>query len=165
MTLTSLLFKPRTGLLLIATACFSALGLALAGEHWYGMLPCAWCILQRMVYIVMGLLALVAAAMPDRRLNVAGLWLTLPASAFGIWSAWQQHLAATGQGMSCDLSLADKIINASGLAEVAPDVFSVWALCADAAVSVLGIGFDFWSMTMFGILAATASGFIWLSRR
>ena len=51
------------------------------------------------------------------------------------------------------------------LAEVAPDVFSVWALCADAAVSVLGIGFDFWSMTMFGILAATASGFIWLSRR
>ena len=30
---------------------------------------------------------------------------------------------------------------------------------------MLGIGFDFWSMTMFCILAATASGFIWLSRR
>ena len=50
--------------LLTALAAGFALGLALASEHWGGLVPCALCLLERWPYRVAIVLGLVAAVVP-----------------------------------------------------------------------------------------------------
>ena len=46
----------------IALAALAAVGAALVTQHGFGMLPCPWCVLQRMIFVVIALVALPAAA-------------------------------------------------------------------------------------------------------
>ena len=52
--------------LLSALAAAFALGLALASEHWGGLVPCALCLLERWPYRVAIVLGLLAAVVPHR---------------------------------------------------------------------------------------------------
>jgi disulfide bond formation protein DsbB len=55
------------GIALLSTlAAAFALGLALASEHWGGLVPCALCLVERWPYRVAIVLALVAAIVPPR---------------------------------------------------------------------------------------------------
>jgi disulfide bond formation protein DsbB len=56
----------RSIALLTALAAAFALGLALASEHWGGLVPCALCLWERWPYRVTIALALLAAAVPHR---------------------------------------------------------------------------------------------------
>jgi len=60
---------------------------------------------------------------------------------------WQQFVAARSQ--SCNLTLADKIVTATQLDRLLPDVFEARASCADAAVSLLGVPYAFWAAIVF----------------
>jgi len=57
---------------------------------------------------------------------------------------------------SCKLTLADRIVSATGLDARLPGVFGVWASCADAAVKLLGLPYEAWSLAAFVVLAAMA---------
>ena len=35
----------------VAVACLAALGAALVSQHVYGMQPCPWCVLQRVIFL------------------------------------------------------------------------------------------------------------------
>ena len=39
--------------------CFGAVGIALISQHAFDMPPCAWCVMQRLIYLVIGVVALV----------------------------------------------------------------------------------------------------------
>ena len=39
----------------IAVACVAAVGAALVSQHVYGMEPCPWCVLQRVVFLAIAL--------------------------------------------------------------------------------------------------------------
>ncbi|MGH8795954.1 MAG: disulfide bond formation protein B, partial [Caldimonas sp.] len=67
---------------------------------------------------------------------------------------WQHYYAAASA--SCNLTLADKMLNALTLPSLVPDVFSPRATCADAAVSLLGIPYDFWSLALYVVVALVA---------
>jgi disulfide bond formation protein DsbB len=56
----------RTVALLSALATGFALALALASEHWGGLVPCALCLLERWPYRVAIALSLVALVVPER---------------------------------------------------------------------------------------------------
>lgn len=147
--------RHRLILLLLSLASASAIGLALLAQHRFGMEPCPWCILQRVLYAVIAVLALVAALLPSgltRRLLAA---LIVPVAAGGVAAAlWQHYVAANST--SCALTLADRVITTLGLDERWPEVFQVRASCADAAVSVLGVPFEFWSLALFALLGVLA---------
>jgi len=49
------------------------------------------------------------------------------------------------------LTLADKVISATGLDTRFPEVFEVRASCADAAVDLAGVPFEFWSLALFAL--------------
>jgi disulfide bond formation protein DsbB len=133
----------------------AAVAIALFTQHVLGMLPCAWCVLQRLV-----LLAIAAAALaglvwrsPTGARATAALALLL--SACGVAAAlW--HYFVANSSTSCDLSLAERIISALALDESLPSVFMPMASCADAATRLLGIAYPLWSLTIFVILAAAA---------
>ena len=115
-----------------------------------------------------GALPLVRAAAADvrgdRRLSPCSAWsgaarpapgsparFALLLAAAGLAAALWQHFVAA-QSASCNLTLADRIVNATGLNALLPGVFEARASCADAAVSLLGVSYDFWSAALFAAI-------------
>ena len=139
----------------VAIACLAAVGAALVSQHVFGMQPCPWCVLQRVIFLAIALacgLGLLWRSAAGRVLaGGLGLLLALGGIAAALW----QHFQAAASA-SCNLTLADKIVSGwLGLDSLWPDVFSARASCADAAVSLLGVPYDFWSLALFVAVAFT----------
>jgi disulfide bond formation protein DsbB len=142
----------RPGWLLVAMAFLSvaAVGAALVSQHVYAMEPCPWCILQRVIFLAIALVCVVGFAST----RVAG-GLALVLALCGIAAALWQHFQAAASA-SCVMTVADKIVIALKLDTLWPDVFLARANCADAAVNLLGVPYDFWSLALFVVLAAAS---------
>jgi disulfide bond formation protein DsbB len=137
----------------IAAVALAAVGAALTTQHGMGMLPCPWCILQRMVFVAIALVALPAARIGALRRPLAAVVAALAACGAAA-ALWQRFVAASST--SCKLTLADRIIGATGLDALWPDVFAPWANCADAAVNLLGLPYEAWSLALFVAIGAVA---------
>lgn len=145
----------RAWLLAIATACVLAVLGALVAQHGFDMQPCPWCTLQRLIYVLIAVVALVGAV-PTSYLarTVAATVIVLLSLAGGAAAVWQHAVAA--KSASCNLTLADKILSALHLNKALPEVFEPRASCADAAVDLLGVPFAYWSLALFVLLALTS---------
>jgi disulfide bond formation protein DsbB len=138
-------------LVFIGVVAFAAVGVAAIAQYAFDMQPCPWCVLQRFIYIVVGVLALLAALLSGTARRAA-IGLALLAALGGLASALWQQLAAVNEN-SCDLSLAERITTGLHLDRLFPQLFIAYASCADAAVSVLHIPFAVWSCALYVILA------------
>ena len=140
---------------LIALVSFGAVGIALYTQHKLDMQPCPWCVLQRLVFVAIGAWALLGALLPARLWRqVVALVVSLLA-ACGMAAALWQHFVAKASA-SCNLTFADKVMNATGLNERFPEVFAAYASCADAAVDLAGIPYEFYSLALFVLIDAIA---------
>lgn len=144
---------PGTRLLLAlsALACFASVGGALVAQHVYNMQPCPWCVLQRALFIAVGLLGTIGALVPTRLLRemLSGM-IGLLSLAGGAAALYQNRVAS--QSASCDLTLADRIVSGLKLDASWPDVFEVRASCAEATANILGVPFELWSFALFALL-------------
>ncbi|MEY4752624.1 MAG: hypothetical protein RJA44_299 [Pseudomonadota bacterium] len=150
--------SPRLGLALLSLVCAAAVGAALVSQHHYGMEPCPWCILQRLLFVLIALLAGLGSLLPQRALQLGASALIVPASLSGIAAALYQNLVAA-KLPSCDMTLADRIISGLGVDALLPEVFEVRASCADAAVKLLGlIPYELCSLALFALVGFAAGG-------
>ena len=136
----------------VAVVCVAALAIALTSQHVYDMQPCPWCVLQRLIFCaiaVFALLGLVWRGAAGGR--VAGTFALLLAFAGIAAALWQQMVAAKSE--SCNLTLADRIVGATTLDHLLPDVFEARASCAEAAVSLLGVPYAYWAAACFAVCA------------
>ena len=134
-----------------AIAAFAAVAAALVTQHAFGMEPCPWCVLQRLGFVAIGVFALLGLAWRSRAgTRVAG-GLVLLLTTAGLGAALWQHFVAA-RTASCNQTLADRIVNATGLNALLPDVFEARASCADAAVSLFGLPYEAWSGALFIVL-------------
>jgi disulfide bond formation protein DsbB len=136
----------------IAFTAFAAVSAALLSQHVLGMLPCAWCILQRLVFILIAVMATIGAFSRIGGLRRLMLGTTLIFSLIGVAAAWHQWTVAA-LSFSCDQTLADRLIVGSGLDASMPWLFGIYATCMDAAVSILGLEFAVWSLLLYAIFA------------
>ena len=134
----------------IAALCLGAVVAALITQYGFDMQPCPWCILQRVLFVLIAILALGAAFLPGR---IAFAALAVASAFAGIAAALYQHFVAA-KSTSCNLTLADKIVSGLGLDRALPFVFEVKASCADAAVDLLGMPYEFWSLSLFVVVVA-----------
>ena len=149
---------PRTLLLGVAAVCGLSVGLALLAQHRFDMQPCPWCILQRLLFVLITVVALLGALVPaavQRLSAVTAAVLIDIAAGLGATAALYQHLVAS-KSASCAQTLADKVISGLGLDRAMPEVFEVRATCADAAVSVAGVPFELWSLLLFVLVGLSA---------
>ena len=151
----SLFSRSTPVLLLIAGASLAAIGAALVSQHVFDMQPCPWCVLQRAVFAAMALVALAGALVPQRLVQAASLLGVDLLAAAGAAAALWQHFVAKSSS-SCNLTLADRIVSGLQLDALAPEVFAPRASCADAAVDLLGLPYEFWSLGLFTALGAVA---------
>jgi disulfide bond formation protein DsbB len=137
----------------VAVVSFGAVAAALVSQYAFAMEPCPWCVLQRLIFLAIGVCALLGLgwrSVIGSRV-AAGLALVLAADGFAA-ALWQQLVAAKSE--SCNLTLADRIVGATGLDQLLPSVFEARASCADAAVALLGIPYAYWSAAAFAVCAA-----------
>jgi disulfide bond formation protein DsbB len=127
--------------------------LALYLQHGKSMYPCSWCVFQRLQYLVLAVLALVAWALRGRG-GASRLFsgLALLMALGGIVAAMYQQLVAADD-LSCALSLADRVVTGLHLDTLAPWLFQATAMCNEANLPMLGIPFAIWSAMLFGLLS------------
>ena len=151
----------RNVLVAIAVACLASVAGALFAQHHWGMEPCPWCILQRILFLLIAALATLGALIPQRMVRIALSALIIPAAFGGVAAAWYQHFVAA-KSSSCNMTFADKVIGALHLDTNWPDVFEVRANCADAAANLMGVPFEFWSLALYVLLSLAAA---WVIRQ
>ena len=133
----------------------AAVAVALYTQYRLDMQPCPWCVLQRLVCVAIAVAALPGLLLrqpgPRRASAAVVLLLALCGAAAALW----QH-AVAASSTSCVQTLADRIVQGSGLAEALPEVFAAYASCADAAAKVYGLSYEFYSLALFVMLGAMA---------
>ncbi len=147
--------RARTLLAGMVLLPLAAVATALYTQHRLDMMPCAWCVLQRLIFLVIAGIAVLGLLLPGLLIRrLAGL-LALLAAGSGIAAALWQHFVAS-VSTSCDQSLADRVMAFTGLDRRFPDVFTAWASCADAKATLLGVPYEFYSLSLFTALALAA---------
>lgn len=147
--------SPRSLLAGIAAASLLAVAAALLTQHAWGMQPCAWCVLQRLVFVAVAAAALGGLVLPGPLGRRIGAGLAMVLADLGLAAALWQHFVAN-QSASCNLTLADKVVGATGLDRALPEVFAAYASCADAKVDLAGLPYEFWSAALFIALSLAA---------
>ncbi|MBS0595005.1 MAG: disulfide bond formation protein B [Rubrivivax sp.] len=140
----------RAGTLLaaIALAAAASVALALVSQHLWDMQPCAWCVLQRLIFVLIALLALLGVVVRVALVRRAASALVALLSLAGVGAAlWQNQVAAKSD--SCNLTLADRIVSGAQLDARLPEIFQPRASCADAAVQLLGVPYELWSLALY----------------
>jgi disulfide bond formation protein DsbB len=132
-------------------ASLGALGAALVSQHVYDMQPCPWCVLQRLIFLALALAALLGLSWNSLSGRRASAALGIVLAALGVAAALWQHVVAA-KSASCNLTLADRIVSGLQLDALLPQVFAATASCADAAVRLFGLPYEYWSMALYGVL-------------
>ncbi len=142
-----------------AVASFGALAIGQVLQHQFGMAPCPWCVLQRLIFVLVGVAAAIGAWAIGARGGRIGAALAVDALATtGMAAALYQHFVAS-RAEACGLTVADRVIMALSLHEIMPSMFFADAPCSEANLPFLGVPFALWSFAAFatvGALAATA---------
>lgn len=155
---------PRKGQRLLCGVAFvvslGAVGIALFTQKRLDLDPCAWCVLQRLVFVCIAIAALPGLLVGTRMMSwISGALMTLLALSGAAAALWQHFVAANSQ--SCAMTLADRIVRGASLDEIAPSVFSATAPCSQKAV-LLGVPYEFYSLLLFVLLAGWS---LWVMRR
>jgi protein dithiol:quinone oxidoreductase len=148
----------------VAALAFGAVGVAWVSQHQFGMEPCPWCALQRLIFVALGLAALLGLPWRSPAGTRATAFALLLLCSLGVAAALWQHFVAAASA-SCNLTLADRVLSALRLDSVLPEVFQPRATCADAAVDLLGIPYEFWSLGLFLAIEAAALWLLVAARR
>jgi disulfide bond formation protein DsbB len=142
----------------------AAVGAALGTQVQWGMQPCPWCVLQRVIFVAIALAALPGMLLAMRPVRALSSVLMLALAACGVAAALWQHFVAASS-TSCNLTLADQIVRGAGLDELWPLAFSATASCAEAATNLLGVPYEFYSLALFIGLGAAAAWLLFPARR
>jgi disulfide bond formation protein DsbB len=112
-----------------------------------------------MIFITVAAACLLGLLVPT-----LGAALAFALAGSGIAAALWQHFVAASAA-SCDLTLADRLISATGLDARWPDLFMPMASCSDAQVRLLGLGYEVWSLALFTLIASVAAWLLLRRRR
>lgn len=158
--------RQRPDLLLAAGAVASvaAIAAALVSQHVFGMEPCPWCVLQRLVFAVIGVVCVLGLLLRRRTAKrVVGGAVLLLAIEGVVAALWQHFVAAAST--SCNLTFADRVMTSLQLDALLPEVFQARASCADAAVRLAGIPYEFYSLLLFALLGLVGAMLLVLPAR
>ncbi|NEN75174.1 disulfide bond formation protein B [Pelistega sp. NLN82] len=136
----------------IAFICLLALGFALFSQHYLGMYPCAWCVLQRFILLVIAVVCLLSNLFRSTYFIRFFAFLSAGLSLSGVLSAWYQYNVAAKM-LSCDMTFADVFMSRwTHLDATVPWLFGIFATCMDAQVSLFGIEYSLWSLGLFVLM-------------
>lgn len=134
----------------LALGVFGLVALGMELQHLLRLAPCPLCIFQRLLYIVIGLLALAGMLLPAGRLLWSGLIALLAAGGVAVagYQTWMQafpHLA-TECGYS-DPNAIERLVDWLGMQW--PGLFLATGFCTSREWEFLGLSMANWSVLVF----------------
>jgi disulfide bond formation protein DsbB len=140
----------------VLVASLAAVAAALVSQYAFDMQPCAWCVLQRLIFLVIAVMGALALWLRQRRVRVTLAASVVLLAVSGIACALYQHVIAADT-TSCNLSLAQRIVGGTlHLDTLLPSVFEIRIGCSAGATTMLGIPYEFWSLAAFALIALTS---------
>ena len=142
----------------IFLVCVGLIGFALVLQHSLGLQPCPMCILQRYAFIVVGVIALVAAihnpALLGRRVY-GGLLIVMAATGGGvaIRHVYLEHNPPRIFDCGADVGF---MLESFPLTEALPMIFRGTGDCTKVLWRFLGLSIAEWSLICFACLIAAA---------
>lgn len=137
----------------VALLALLAVAFALFTQYMLGMLPCAWCVFQRLIFLTIAVICVLSNLWQHRIYHRILSLLASAVAVGGAVAAWHQFSVAS-QSFSCDLSLADTIMSRiTGLDATMPWLFGIQSTCIDAADTLLGVDYALWTLLLHVILA------------
>ena len=116
-------------------------------------MPCPWCVLQRLIFVLIAVAAGLGLFWRSRLGGRVGTLLALVLADLGAITALWQHFVAAASA-SCNLTFADRVMGATGLDRALPQVFAAYASCAEAAITLFGVPYEFGSLALFVLINA-----------
>ncbi len=131
-------------------------GFALYLQHVKNLDPCPLCVAQRIAFLAVGLVALVAALHRPRGFGIGayaalGALVALAGAGLAVYHLWLQ--SDPKRAAACVGSPVERIIDASNLAEWVPPLFRYDGPCTLKPWSLLGLSIPEWSLVWFVLLA------------
>jgi disulfide bond formation protein DsbB len=150
---------PRLGYALGFLVCAGLIGFALYLQHYQHQDPCPLCLLQRLVYIALMAVFLVAAIHGARRVGAmiyGGLLLIVAGigAAIATRHVWLQHLPPE-RVPECGPGL-EFTLRKYPLFQALEKVFAGTGQCAESGWTFLGLTIAGWSLVWFVLLGAFA---------
>ncbi len=158
----------RIGYLFGAGVCAALLGFGLYLQHVEGLEPCPLCVFQRVAFIALGLVFVIAALHGPRKTGavvyaVSGGLIAATGAGIAMRHIWLQNLPpdqvpACGPGLSYMLEqyavtrMLEKVLSGSGE-------------CAEAGWRFLGLTIPGWSLLWFVLLGIMLVWLAWRSPR
>lgn len=163
-TLAGLSLTPRLGYVLGAVVCAGLLGYALYLQHYEYQNPCPLCILQRLAYIALMAIFLVAALHGPGRIGarVYGVLLFLTAgvgAAIATRHVWLQNLPKD-RVPECGPGL-EYMLNRFPLSQALEKILAGSGECAEAGWSLMGLTIAGWSLVWLVLLGLYAVYLTW----
>lgn len=139
----------RQVLFAISLISFALIGFALYLQHVMEMRPCPLCVIQRYLFLAIGVCALVGAIGGKVR---AGAILALLAAIGGLVTVGKHLYVIANPGFSCGIDPMETMLNKIPTAEYLPWLFRADGLCEGATDAILGLAIPQWSAVWFVVL-------------
>ncbi len=130
---------------------WGGVAIALVLQHGFDMQPCAWCTVQRGIYLLVGAIALLGLVAPGALARMVLALLGAALALGGLAAAGYQHFVAA-KSSTCGFSWADRMIYEAQLDESMPWLFKATASCSEANLPLFGVPFAVWSAALFVFL-------------
>jgi disulfide bond formation protein DsbB len=140
----------RNLLLLIAALSFALIGAALYLQHAKDMLPCPLCVIQRYLFLAIGVCSLLGAFAGKIK---AGAALALLGALGGLGVVGKHLYVLAHPGFSCGIDPMETALNKIPTATMLPWLFRADGLCENATDTLFGLSIPQWSAVWFAILA------------
>lgn len=145
-------------------ACAALIGFGLVLQHVKGLEPCPMCILQRYAFVMVGLVALVAAVHGPVHVGVRvySALIAIFSVAGGSVAVRQSFLQRfpSPEPANCMASDLDFLLENFPLAQALPKIFAGTGDCAKVQWSLLGLSIAEWALLWFVAFTAVAA---WLA--
>ncbi|MGH8762743.1 MAG: disulfide bond formation protein B [Nitrosospira sp.] len=141
----------RAIFLLIFLGCTSLVSYALYLQFVENLLPCPLCVVQRMAYWAIGLIALLAFfhSPGETGRRIYGGMISIFAFTGAMVALRQAWLVRYPDAFECGISPEEKFLNALPLARWWPAMFEANGDCADAAWKFVSLNLPDWSAIFF----------------
>jgi disulfide bond formation protein DsbB len=151
-------FPLRAWFAALALGCFGLVAFSLALQITLRIAPCPLCIFQRLLFLVVGVLALAGFLLPRVRpvwLATIGVTALLGAGA-AAWQTWMQLFPDLAPECSfTDPNLIERLVDWLGMQ--LPRLFLATGFCTSPGWSFLGLSMANWSLLIFlGIVGYVA---------
>lgn len=160
------MFEKRIVSLLIFLICITVIGYALYLQLVINLLPCPFCIAQRIAYWLVGLTAIFAFIHNPRDLGrkIYYSFITVFSLSGLVLALHHSWIIRYPEAFQCGISAEEEFLNGLSIANWWPSMFEANGDCADVKWEFMSLTIPNWSVIFFLLILITSVYMLFTSR-